>query len=109
MPAWNDLFQWSFRRAGIARAPVGEVDPCETGLNCCRGDLCGRPESRNRSSIQEVKLTKGVRWMSWHREAKKDAAACDKLREAGKQALIRRFLNAETQRRLTRRYCSLNV
>ncbi len=52
-----------------------------------------------RSSIQEVKLTKGVRWMSWHREAKKDAAACDKLREAGKQALIRRFLNAETQRR----------
>ena len=56
-----------------------------------------RAISRDRSSIQEVKLTKGVRWMSWHREAKKDAAACDKLREAGKQALIRRFLNVETQ------------
>ena len=51
----------------------------------------------DRSSIQEVKLTKGVRWMSWHREAKKDAAACDKLREAGKRALIRRFPNEETQ------------
>jgi len=41
--------------------------------------------------------TKGVWWMSWHREATKDVAACDKLREAGKQALIRRFLNEETQ------------
>jgi len=40
---------------------------------------------------------KGVWWMSWHREATKDVVACDKLREAGKQALIRRFLNAETQ------------
>jgi hypothetical protein len=41
--------------------------------------------------------TKGVWWMSWHREATKDVVACDKLREAGKQALIRRFLNEETQ------------
>src|SRR5690349_7515173 len=40
---------------------------------------------------------KGVWWMSWHREATKDVVACDKLREAGKRALIRRFLNAETQ------------
>ena len=40
---------------------------------------------------------KGVRWMSWHREAMKDAVACDKLREAGKRALIRRFQNEETQ------------
>jgi len=44
-----------------------------------------------------AKLKKGVRWMSWHREATKDAAACDKPREAGKRALIRRFLNEETQ------------
>ena len=42
--------------------------------------------------------TKGVWWMSWHREATKDVVACDKLREAGNQALIRRFLNAETRR-----------
>src|SRR5947207_2655357 len=41
--------------------------------------------------------TKGVWWMSWHREATKDVVACDMLREAGKQASIRRFLNAETQ------------
>ena len=36
--------------------------------------------------------------MSWHREATKDVAACDMPREAGKQALIRGFLNAETRR-----------
>lgn len=42
-------------------------------------------------------VTKGVWWMPWHREAMKDVVACDKLREAGKQALIRRFLNEETQ------------
>jgi hypothetical protein len=41
--------------------------------------------------------TKGVWWMPWHREAMKDVVACDMLREAGKQALIRRFLNEETQ------------
>jgi hypothetical protein len=40
---------------------------------------------------------KGVRWMSWHREATKDVVACDKLREAGKRALIRRFPNRETE------------
>jgi len=42
---------------------------------------------------------KGAWWMSWHREATKDVEACDKLRGAGKQALIRRFLNAETRYR----------
>ena len=41
--------------------------------------------------------TKGVWWMSWHREATKDVVACDKPREAGKQASIRGFLNEETQ------------
>ena len=45
---------------------------------------------------------KGVWWMSWHREAKKDVVACDMLREAGKQALIRRFLNEETRPIYTR-------
>jgi hypothetical protein len=40
---------------------------------------------------------KGAWWMSWHREATKDVVACDKLREAGKRALIRRCLNEETQ------------
>src|SRR3954471_12686124 len=41
---------------------------------------------------------KGAWWMSWHREATKDAAACDKLRGVGKRALIRRCLNGETRR-----------
>jgi hypothetical protein len=45
-------------------------------------------------------VTKGARWMSWHREATKDVGACDKPREAGNQALIRGFLNGETRRRL---------
>jgi len=40
--------------------------------------------------------TKGAGWMSWHREAMKDVVACDKPREAGKQALIRGFPNRET-------------
>jgi len=44
-----------------------------------------------------AKLKKGVRRMSWHREATKDAAACDKPREAGKRALIRGSPNAETR------------
>ena len=42
--------------------------------------------------------TKGVWWMPWHREATKDVVACDMLREAGKRASIRRFLNVETRR-----------
>jgi hypothetical protein len=42
-------------------------------------------------------VLKGAWWMSWHREATKDVVACDKLREAGKRALIRRFLNEETR------------
>src|ERR1700712_2632918 len=41
---------------------------------------------------------KGAWWMSWHREATKDAAACEKLRGTGKQVLIRRCLNGETRR-----------
>jgi hypothetical protein len=40
--------------------------------------------------------------MPWHREATKDVVACDMLREAGKQATIRRFLNAETRPGKTR-------
>ncbi len=39
---------------------------------------------------------KGVRWMSGHREATKDAAACDKRRGSGKRESIRRSPNGET-------------
>ncbi len=34
--------------------------------------------------------------MPWQLEAMKDVGACDKLRGAGKRALIRRFPNGET-------------
>ena len=35
--------------------------------------------------------------MPWQQEAMKDVVACDKLRGASKQALIRRSLNGGTQ------------
>ena len=41
--------------------------------------------------------TKRTWWMPWRQKAMKDVVACDKLREAGKRALIRRFLNVETR------------
>ena len=40
--------------------------------------------------------TKRAWWMHWRQEAMKDVVACDKLRVAGKQALIRRSPNGET-------------
>ncbi len=41
-------------------------------------------------------VTKRMRWMPWRPQATKDVAACEKLRGAGKQAMIRRSLNGET-------------
>ena len=41
--------------------------------------------------------TKGIRWMPWYREAKKDVGSCDKLRGAATQALSRRYPNGETR------------
>ncbi len=38
---------------------------------------------------------KGVWWMPWHREAKKDVVTCDKPRFAGSK-LTRGFPNGET-------------
>ena len=40
--------------------------------------------------------TKGIRWMTWRTEAKKDGVASEMLRGVGKQAVIRRYLNRET-------------
>lgn len=45
--------------------------------------------------------------MPWQSEAMKDVVACDKVRGAGKQAVIRAFLNGETHR-LSGRYHTLN-
>jgi len=36
-------------------------------------------------------------WMPWRLQAMKDVAACEKLRGAGKRALIRRCPNGETR------------
>ncbi len=41
-------------------------------------------------------VTKRARWMPRQSEAKKDVVTCDKVRGAGKQALILTFLNGET-------------
>ena len=41
-------------------------------------------------------VTKCMWWMPWRLQATKDVIACDKLRGAGKLALIRRFPNGET-------------
>ena len=40
--------------------------------------------------------TKRIRWMPWQSEAMKDVEACDKVRGAGKRAVIRTSLNGET-------------
>ena len=40
--------------------------------------------------------TKRIRWMPRQLEAMKDVGACDKVRGAGKHALIRTFPNGET-------------
>ena len=46
--------------------------------------------------VVKLNFYKSIRWMPWHKTLMKDAAACDKLRGAGKQALIRRFPNGAT-------------
>ena len=46
--------------------------------------------------IWSSQVTKCIRWMPWQLEAMKDVVACEKLRGAGKQALIRRCPNGET-------------
>src|SRR5882672_689724 len=45
-------------------------------------------------------------WMPWRLQAKKGVAACEKLRGAGKRALIRRCPNGETRPLLNRLSCT---
>src|SRR5258706_6186478 len=45
-------------------------------------------------------------WMPWRLQAMKDVAACEKLRGAGKRALIRRYPNGETRPLLNRLSCA---
>ena len=48
-------------------------------------------------SAYRGQVNKCTWWMPWRLQAMKDVVACDKLRGAGKQALIRRFPNGETR------------
>jgi hypothetical protein len=47
---------------------------------------------------RDDQATKGMRWMPWRQETKKDVGGCDKPRGAAKQALSRGFLNGGTFR-----------
>jgi hypothetical protein len=40
---------------------------------------------------------KCIWWMPWRSQAMKDVQACEKLRGAGNEAMIRRYLNGETR------------
>ena len=100
------------RRIGVVEHLFGEMygsvsdrnpEVREFEISNLRFEIPGRSVSTLGKPLSAVidkcgQTLKGVRWMSWHQEAMKDAAACEKLRGAGKQALIRRFLNAETRR-----------
>ena len=64
-------------------------------------------ERRNKASAEKIEpdclrlygqANKRIRWMPGRQEAMKDVVACEKLRGAGKQALIRRCPNGETHR-----------
>ena len=52
--------------------------------------------------------TKRIRWMPWQSEAMKDVEACDKVRGAGKRAVIRTSLNGETHSS-SDEYLTLNI
>jgi hypothetical protein len=88
---------WSFVRPAVA--PWWSWTGCREQV---MGKLSTQGSALRTASLTVIdkcgQATKGVWWMSWHREAMKDAAACDKLRGVGKRTSIRRFLNAETRR-----------
>ena len=54
--------------------------------------------SRKPSLVLYGQVIKRTGWMPWQLEAMKDVGACDKVRGAGKQALILTFPNGETHR-----------
>src|SRR3954447_17501702 len=94
----------SFCRAGIVEHLFGEIDPLSDRAVrlpwlVWRGERAAAVITCPVMTVIDKcgQATKGVGWMPWHREAMKDVVACDMLREAGKQALIRKFPNAETR------------
>jgi hypothetical protein len=84
---------------------VRSINQGRRGLHCSVTKLwkegkCGRKNRKGSLIPQglglEGQVNKRIRWMPWRPQAMKDVAACEKLRGAGKQALIRRSLNGET-------------
>jgi hypothetical protein len=61
------------------------------------GSANARSLSRSQRSVLWGQATKCMWWMPWRSQAMKDVAACEKLRGAGKRALIRRCPNGETR------------
>ena len=56
-----------------------------------------RDVAREQCATLWGQATKCMWWMPWRSQAKKDVAACEKLRGAGKRAMIRRCPNGETR------------
>jgi hypothetical protein len=53
---------------------------------------------KQQSLVLYGQVNKRIWWMPWQLEAMKDVGACDKVRGAGKRALILTFPNGETHR-----------
>ena len=80
------------RREGVS----GELAVGEVVADC--GKLTADSWSGARKCVALWgQATKCMWWMPWRSQAMKDVAACEKLRGAGKRALIRRYPNGETR------------
>ena len=74
------------------------IDDCLFDLSFTYLKLNGRQhvENKHQSLVLYGQATKCIRWMPRQLEAMKDVGACDKVRGAGKHALILTFPNGET-------------
>ena len=84
--------------------PWGTRDtPIGVGKGSLKGGSLEGDQSRRPVGVIEHK---GTRWMSWCREAMKDAGTCDKPQGAGNQAAICGSLNGATH---SKEYLTLNA
>ena len=85
------LYQFKRSKERLNTVEVCVVFETSNGVR----DRYGREQSRDCLGLYG-QVNKRIRWMPWRQEAMKDVVACEKLRGAGKQALIRRCPNGET-------------
>ena len=82
------------------RNPQGGKQQCKqldyTTQTICDSSAIKQSLFKKREQSEAVQAKKSIRWMPWHREPKKDATTCDKLRLVGNKRLTRRFPNGET-------------